>query len=76
MLSIHKKIIQEVIEEMKKYPKVVSILLYGSIARRTAHKDSDIDIEIIYDGGRYKDTHEYRYGINSSIASFFAYSFS
>ena len=63
ILSVHKKIIQEVIEEKKKDPKVVSILLYGSIARGTAHKDSDVDIEIIYDGGKYKDSHEYRYGI-------------
>jgi len=67
MLSIHKKIIKEVIEEKKKDPKVVSILLYGSIARGTAHKGSDVDIEIIYDGGRYRDTHEYRYGIKVDL---------
>lgn len=63
MLSIHKKIIKEVIKEKKKDPKVVSILLYGSITRGTFHKDSDVDIEIIYEGGKYKDTCEFRYGI-------------
>ena len=63
MLKIHKKIIKEAVDEKKKDPKVVSILLFGSLARGTAHKKSDVDIEIIYDGGRYRDISEKRYGI-------------
>lgn len=63
MLPIHKKIIQEVLREKKKEPKVVSILLYGSLARGTATKKSDVDLEIIHSGDKYKDTHEHRYGI-------------
>jgi predicted nucleotidyltransferase len=63
MLKVHQKIIKEVIAERKKDPKVVSILLFGSLARGTAHKDSDVDIEIIYDGGQYLDFDEEMYGI-------------
>jgi len=63
MLKIHKKIITEIVEEKKKDARALAILLFGSVARGTAHKESDVDIEIIYEGGKYKDTYEFRYGI-------------
>ena len=63
MLPVHKRIIKEVLREKKKESNVVSILLYGSLARGTATKKSDVDIEIIHSGSKYKDTHKYRYGI-------------
>ena len=63
MLKLHNKIIKEVINEKKKDPKVISLLLYGSLARGTAHKESDVDIEVVYDCERYKDVSERRYGV-------------
>ena len=63
MLAIHKRIIKEVLQEKKRDPKVIAILLFGSIARGAAHELSDIDIEIIYLGERYKTKEEKRYGI-------------
>lgn len=51
------------LNEKKKCPNIVSILLYGSIARGTASKDSDVDIEIIYNKGVYKSKEEYYHGI-------------
>jgi predicted nucleotidyltransferase len=62
MLAIHKKIVEEELNELRKNPKVVSILLYGSIARGTANKTSDVDIEIVW-LGKYQDLHHFRYGI-------------
>ncbi len=67
MLKIHKKIIKEIINEKKKDPKVVSILLYGSLARGKGHKKSDVDIEIVHSGKRYKDITEKRYGIKVDL---------
>lgn len=63
MLIIHQKIIKEELAELKKDPNVVSVLLYGSLARGTANKNSDVDIEIVYNNGKYKDTHHFRYKI-------------
>lgn len=63
MLPIYNKIIKEIIREKSKNPKVKSILLYGSLARGTSNKESDVDIEISHSGNKYKDIHEYRYGI-------------
>lgn len=60
MQELHKRIIKEILNEKKKDRKVISILLFGSLARGTATKKSDIDIEIIYDGGEYKEISEYR----------------
>jgi len=59
----HQKIIKEIIKEKKKDPKVISILLYGSFAKGTFHKKSDIDIEIIYKSKNYKTSHEIIEGI-------------
>lgn len=50
--SKYRKIIGKIISKYKKDPKVLCILLYGSVARGTAHKNSDIDIEIFRKGGR------------------------
>lgn len=36
---------------------LVSILLYGSFARKTNTKTSDIDIAVLLDGKETKDTH-------------------
>lgn len=63
MLRLHKKIINEVIAEKRKDKNVVALLLYGSLARGTAHKDSDVDIEIVVRKGRYADTSHRRYGV-------------
>ncbi|MBL7059319.1 nucleotidyltransferase domain-containing protein [Candidatus Pacearchaeota archaeon] len=52
MLEIHRKAIDNVINEWKKDPKVLCILLYGSVARGTANKNSDIDIEVFREGGK------------------------
>ncbi|MBW3019041.1 nucleotidyltransferase domain-containing protein [Candidatus Woesearchaeota archaeon] len=49
------RIIKGIVAEKKKDLKVVAILLFGSHARGTATKESDIDIEIIYEGGKYCD---------------------
>ena len=54
MLKVHNKIIKEIVEENKKDSKVVSILLYGSLARGVANKNSDVDIEIVYEGVNIK----------------------
>jgi predicted nucleotidyltransferase len=63
MLDTHNKIIKEVVEERKKDPKVVAIMLFGSLARGAGHEKSDVDIEIVYDGGEYSDVSEHRYGV-------------
>ncbi|MFW5705301.1 MAG: nucleotidyltransferase domain-containing protein [Nanoarchaeota archaeon] len=63
MLDVHKTIIDKVVEMKSKDSKVVAILLFGSVARGTATKNSDIDIEIIYDDGNYDDYCEFIDGI-------------
>ena len=45
--DIRQRIIREVVKEKKKDPKVVAILLFGSMARGNHNKKSDIDIEIV-----------------------------
>ena len=67
MLKVHNKIIKEIVEENKKDSKVVSILLYGNLARAVANKNSDVDIEIVYEGGKYKDISKKRYGIKVDL---------
>ena len=39
--------IQRYIKEVKKYYKIDSVILFGSYAKGTNHKDSDIDIAVI-----------------------------
>ena len=63
MVLKHHKILKEIIKEKKKDPRVVSILLFGSLAKGTAHSKSDIDIEIIYKRGKWKETQEHIGGI-------------
>ncbi len=57
------RVIQEVVKEKKEDPRVISILLFGSLAKGTNHKGSDIDLEIIYAGGKWKESNKYVKGI-------------
>ena len=41
------KSINEYVEEIRKHYNIVAIILFGSYAKGTEHKDSDIDIAII-----------------------------
>lgn len=41
------KSINEYVEEIKKHYNIVAIILFGSYAKGTEHKDSDIDIAIV-----------------------------
>lgn len=63
MLKIHKKIIKEVVEKNKTNPKIIAILLFGSLAKGTANNKSDVDIEIIYTGNKWKEANEHINGI-------------
>lgn len=42
-----KKEITEIVNELKKYPKIVTIILFGSYARKKTKPLSDIDIAVI-----------------------------
>jgi len=44
----HNKIVKELVKKYKKDKNVVGIYIFGSLAKGTAHKKSDIDIEIIF----------------------------
>ncbi len=66
-LKFHRKIVKEVVEEYKKKPDTVAILLFGSLARRKAHNKSDVDIEVIHTGSKYKMIETKRYGIKLDI---------
>ena len=52
MAKIHKKIINEIVEEQKKNSKVIAINLFGSVAEGKERSDSDVDIEIIINEGK------------------------
>ena len=41
------KSINKYVEEIKKHYNIVAIILFGSYAKGTEHKDSDIDIAIV-----------------------------
>ena len=41
------KSINEYVEEIRKHYNIVAIILFGSYAKGTEHKDSDIDIAIV-----------------------------
>jgi len=66
-MKIHQKIINEVVDEKKCDPNVVCIFLFGSLARNTATKDSDVDIELVCKTGKYSDKREIRYGVKVDI---------
>lgn len=38
----------EFAEKIKKFPEVLQVILFGSVARGEEHRDSDIDIAVIY----------------------------
>jgi len=38
----------EFAEKIKKFPEVLQVILFGSVARGEEHKDSDIDIAVVY----------------------------
>tara|TARA_Y100000310_G_scaffold183659_1_gene183788 strand:- start:46 stop:552 length:507 start_codon:yes stop_codon:yes gene_type:complete len=52
MTIIHKRIVDEIIEEQKKNSKVIAINLFGSVAEGKERSDSDVDIEIIINEGK------------------------
>jgi predicted nucleotidyltransferase len=52
MAKIHKKIVNEIVEEQKKNSYVIAINLFGSVADGKERPDSDVDIEIIIDKGK------------------------
>jgi predicted nucleotidyltransferase len=63
ILRKHQKIIKKIVNEKRRDPKVISILLFGSLAKGTANKNSDIDIEIIHSGEKYSLVSKKREGI-------------
>ena len=65
MTELHKKIVNEIIEEQKKNPNVIAINLFGSVADGKERPDSDVDIEIIVNGGKeWKWFKQNKYGIH------------
>ena len=52
MTELHKKIVNEIVEEQKKNLDVIAINLFGSVADGKERPDSDVDIEIIIDKGK------------------------
>lgn len=66
-LAKHQEVIKEIINEKKLDSKVVSILLFGSLAKGTSNKYSDIDIEIIHSGEKYSLVNKKREGIKVDI---------
>ena len=44
--------IDRIVEDLKKYPEVMVIILFGSYARGKAKPISDIDIAVIYRGAK------------------------
>jgi|GEM_PF-5973138 len=48
------QLLKFIVDKKKPDSKIVSILLFGSHARGTAHKNSDIDIELIVERGSYR----------------------
>ena len=65
MTIIHKRIVDEIIEEQKKNSKVIAINLFGSVAEGNERPDSDVDIEIIIDKGKeWKWFKQNRYGVH------------
>jgi len=61
------KIISDVVKQYKSKSSTISVLLFGSFARGTFHKNSDIDIEVIYSGKKYKTLEENKQGIKIDI---------
>lgn len=41
-------------EKIKKFPEVLQVILFGSVARGDEHRDSDIDIAVIYSDKKEK----------------------
>ena len=65
MTRIHKRIVDEIIEEQKKNSKVITINLFGSVAEGNERPDSDVDIEIIINEGKeWKWFKQNKYGIH------------
>ena len=65
MTKIHKKIVNEIIEEQKKNSNVIAINLFGSVAKGKERPDSDVDIEIIVNEGKeWKWFKQNKYGIH------------
>tara|TARA_Y100000310_G_scaffold310760_1_gene356330 strand:- start:38 stop:544 length:507 start_codon:yes stop_codon:yes gene_type:complete len=65
MTELHKKIVNEIIEEQKNDSKVIAINLFGSVAEGDERPDSDVDIEIIINEGKeWKWFKQNKYGIH------------
>ena len=59
------KEIKELVAELKKYPKVLAIILFGSLAKRQVKPLSDIDIAVIIkDGDKKTETEVASYSSN------------
>jgi predicted nucleotidyltransferase len=70
MFSHHKQAIDRVVSEYKDDPEVYAILLYGSVARGTAHAASDIDVEVFKKGGTKKHVQEVYCGVSVDLYLF------
>ena len=67
MLIKHKKAIETIVNEWKVNPRVICILLYGSVARGIASKKSDVDLEIFIKEGKTKHIEEEREGVKIDL---------
>lgn len=65
MTELHKKIVNEIVEEQKKNSNVIAINLFGSVAEGKERPDSDVDIEIIINEGKeWKWIKQNKYGVH------------
>jgi predicted nucleotidyltransferase len=65
MTELHKKIVNEIVEEQKKNSNVIAINLFGIVADGKERPDSDVDIEIIINEGKeWKWFKQNKYGIH------------
>ena len=70
MTELHKKIVNEIVEEQKNNSKVIAINLFGSVAEGDERPDSDVDIEIIINEGKeWKWFKQNKYGIHIDFVS-------
>jgi len=62
-MSIHRKILDELIAEYKDKENLIGIWIFGSVVEGKERPDSDVDITIVYDKGEWELFKEERYGI-------------
>jgi predicted nucleotidyltransferase len=64
-MSIHQKIVKEILEEYKDKPGVIGVRVVGSVSRGEERPDSDVDIEVVKEkGNSWSYTEHKRHGID------------